>query len=84
VPAHPRLLASRGAEVAPQSLGFSKARWNNIRSLLRAALELVTPVSPGRHLTPLSPAWQALWDRLPMRRLKNRLSRLMHFAAPPA
>lgn len=56
VPADPRLLASRLAEIAPQTLGFSTARWNNIRSLLRAALGLVTAVAPGRHLSPLSPA----------------------------
>ena len=31
VPADPRLLASRLAEIAPQALGFSKARWNNVR-----------------------------------------------------
>ena len=81
VPADPRLLASRLAEIAPQALGFSKARWNNVRSLLRAALELVTAMAPGRHLTPLSPAWQALWDRLPTRTLKTRLSRLLHYCS---
>ena len=47
VPADPRLLASRLAEIAPQGVGFSKARWNNVRSLLRAALELVTAMAPG-------------------------------------
>ena len=81
VPADPRLLASRLAELAPLALGFSKPRWNNIRSLLRTALELVTAMAPGRHLTPLSPAWQALWDRLPSRTLKTRLSRLLHFCS---
>jgi integrase len=81
VPADPRLLASRLAEIAPQALGFSKPRWNNIRSLLRASLELVTAVAPGRHLTPLTPAWAVLWDRLPTRTLRTRLSRLMHYGS---
>ena len=81
VPADPRLLASRLAEIAPQALGFSKARWNNVRSLLRAALELVTAMAPGRHLTPLTPAWAALWERLPTRTLKTRLSRLLHYCS---
>ena len=81
IPADPRLLARRLAEIAPQALGFSKPRWNNVRSLLRAALDLVTTVSPGRHLTPLTPAWQALWDRLPGKRLKSGLSRLLHFCS---
>lgn len=70
IPADPRLLAKRLAEIAPETLGLSKARWNNIRSLLRASLELVTAIAPGRHLTPLTPAWKALWDRLPTRELK--------------
>ncbi len=81
VPADPRLLANRLAEIAPQALGFSKARWNNVRSLLRAALELVTAMAPGRHLTPLTPAWAALWERLPTRTLKSRLSRLLHYCS---
>ena len=81
VPADPRLLASRLAELAPLALGFSKGRWNNLRSLLRAALELVTAMAPGRHLTPLSPAWQALWDRLDSRSLRTRLSRLLHYCS---
>jgi integrase len=81
VPADPRLLASRLTEIAPQALGFSKARWSNVRSLLRAALELAAPVAPGRHLTPLTPTWAALWDRLPTRRLKTRLSRLLHYCS---
>lgn len=81
ITADPRLLASRLGEIAPTSLGFSKARWNNIRSLLRAALELVMAMAPGRHLTPLTPAWQALWDQLPTRTLKTRLSRLLHYCS---
>jgi hypothetical protein len=81
VPADPRLLASRLTEIAPQALGFSKARWSNVRSLLWAALELVTAMAPGRHSTPLSPAWRALWNRLPTRRLKTRLSRLLHYCS---
>jgi hypothetical protein len=56
VPADPRLLASRLTEIAPQAVGFSKARWNNVRSLLRAALETVTAMAPGRHPTPLTQA----------------------------
>lgn len=33
LPADPRLLSKRLAEVAPQSLGLSRGRWSNIRSL---------------------------------------------------
>jgi integrase len=38
-------------------------------------------MAPGRHLTPLTPTWQALWGRLPNRRLKTRLSRLLHYCS---
>lgn len=81
LPADPRLLGKRLAEVAPQSLGLVQARWNNIRSLFRASLKLVTPVAPGRHNTPFTPAWKALWVRLEEQTLKTRLSRLLHFCS---
>jgi hypothetical protein len=55
VPADARLLAGRLAEVAPAALGFSQRRWANARSLLRAALAMVAPVSPGRHQAVLTP-----------------------------
>ena len=51
VPADPRLLGKRLTEVAPQALGLSRGRWRNIRSLLRAALKLITDGStrPASH-----------------------------------
>jgi integrase len=79
IPADPRLLAARLAEIAPAAHGISRARWHNIRSLVSSALALVTSVSPGRHKQPLAPVWQALWDRLESRSMRTRLSRFMHF-----
>lgn len=84
LPADVRLLAKRLAEVAPHALGLSPGRWKNIRSLLRAALESVTPVAPGRHLTPLSLSWQTLWDQLGSRWMKTGLSRFLHFCSAAA
>ena len=84
VPADPRLLGKRLAEVAPQALGLSRGRWSNIRSLLRTAIQLIMPVAPGRHRTPLSPAWKALWVSLESQTLKTRLSRLFHFCSARA
>jgi hypothetical protein len=81
LPADPRLLANRLAEVAHITLGLSPGRWANVKSLLRAAMSLVCDMSPGRQLTPLSPSWQMLWERLPTRLQKTRLSRFMHFAS---
>ena len=79
IPADPRALGLRLKTVAPLAAGLSPGRWNNIRSLLRAALELIRPMTKGRSTTPLSPAWQALADRLPTRADRTQLSRLMHW-----
>ena len=81
VPADPRLLANRLSEVAEAAIGLSAGRWANVKSLLRAAMSQVREMSPGRHRTPLSPSWQTLWERLPTRLQKTRLSRFMHFAS---
>jgi integrase len=81
VPADPRLLAHRLSEVAEVAIGLSPGRWANVKSLLRAAMSQVREMSPGRHLTPLSASWQTLWERLPTRLQKMRLSRFMHFAS---
>ena len=79
VPADPRRLSARLTEVAPAALGLSRGRWANCRSLLRAALALVTPTAPGRHSVELSPAWQTLRKKLPSIRQHTRLSRFAHF-----
>lgn len=73
IPADPRLLRARLADVAPRALGLSPGRWSNIRSLIRAALNVTTDVAPGRLLTSLSPAWKALWDQ--------QISRFLRFCS---
>jgi hypothetical protein len=60
IPAEARLLASRLKEVAPAAIGISRGRWNNVRALLRSALALIQPTSPGRHQTDLLSEWLAL------------------------
>src|ERR1700732_861301 len=57
IPADGRLLASRLKEVAPAAIGISRGRWNNVRALLRTALALVQPISPGRNRNDLLPEW---------------------------
>jgi len=79
VPADPRGLALRLKTVAPLAAGLSPGRWNNIRSLFRAALALVRPMMKGRSTVPLTPAWQGLAERLPTRTDRTRLSRLMRW-----
>ena len=79
IPADPRALAQRLAAIAPLAAGLSARTWANVRSLFRAALELVRPMLKGRSTTRLSPAWQALHDQLPTRSDRMRLSRIMRW-----
>jgi hypothetical protein len=46
VSADPRRLAEALKEVAPLAIGMSVGRWANVRSLTRAGLALVQPMSP--------------------------------------
>jgi hypothetical protein len=79
IPAEAPLLANWLKGVAPAAIGISRGRWNNIRSLLRAALAFVQPISPGRNPNGLSPEWFKLSNKLPSRSDKIALSRLLHF-----
>jgi hypothetical protein len=80
VPADPRRLAVLLNEVSPIALGISPGRWANVRSLTRAGLALVQPMAPGRHITPLSSGWKALWKQLP-RPVQMALSRFARFCS---
>jgi hypothetical protein len=68
-------------EVAPAAIGISRGRWNNVRALLRTALALVQPISPGRHRNDLSPDWLALSNELGSRSDKIALSQVLHFCS---
>lgn len=78
VSADPRRLAEALKEVAPRAIGMSVGRWANVRSLTRAGLALVQPMSPGRYITPLSPGWKGPWKQLP-RPVRMALSRFARF-----
>ena len=79
IPANGRLLASRLKGVAPAAIGVSHGRWNNVRCLLRTALTLIQPISPGRNRNDLSPEWLVLWNQLASRSDKIALSRVLHY-----
>ena len=79
IPASPPVLRGRLDAVAPASIGLTKGRWSNVRSLLRKALEISgIAVMPGRHLEPLSTEWAEHMAELPTRTLKIGLSRFAH------
>ena len=79
IPASPPVLRGRLDAVAPASIGLTKGRWSNVRSLLRKALEISgVAVMPGRYLEPLSTEWAEHMAELPTRTLKIGLSRFAH------
>ena len=78
IPLNVKLLRCRLDEVAPESLGVSRLRWNNVRALLNRAIELKAKVMPSAQKGPVSPAWQALAEPLP-RANWYRLSALLRF-----
>jgi hypothetical protein len=78
IPAAPRHLAARLAEISPHAIGVTPRRLNNIRSLTRTALNLVRPILRGRNTNPLSPAWTDMLSQLPSRRARTSLSRFAH------
>lgn len=81
-PADPNALAVRLDLLTPAMAGLSKGSFANLKSRLRKALKLAGIVEvPGRHVTGLTPAWQALMDSLSNGRIRRGLSRFAHFAS---
>ena len=82
IPAEPRILRARLKEVSPAAVGVSASRWANVRSLVSSALiRAGITALPGRRLTPLSAAWQNLYDALPSETLRNALSRFVGYCS---
>ncbi|MGA8758535.1 MAG: hypothetical protein WB611_19870, partial [Stellaceae bacterium] len=81
IPADPRHLSAHLKEVAPRAIGISPRRWNNVRSMTRAALGLVRPMAPGRNANQPTPSWNALWGPLESKRVKTSLSRFVRFCS---
>ena len=81
LPASPKLLLPMLLELTPQRANRSPKTLANMRTLVKRALILTGAGRRVRHYgTPLSPAWQALYNQLPTKRLKYALSRLIHYA----
>lgn len=78
IDAEPGRLRRRLETIAPQALGLSRGRWNNIRSLVGKALALARPVLPGRGTARLLPEWEALLAPLARNRASNLLAMARH------
>jgi integrase len=79
MPAHPRYLRERLAGFQPAAAGVSRKRLQNVRSAVAFALDRYGLGGRRNYLAPLSPEVQDLYDRLPDKYLRCRLSRLLHF-----
>jgi integrase len=79
MPAHPRYLRERLTGFQPAAAGVSRKRLQNVRSAVAFALDRYGFGGRCDYLAPLSPAAQALYDRLSDRYFKCRLSRLLRF-----
>ena len=67
---------------SPATACISKARWHNLRSLALDALRHAGwPAIKGQTRQPLSPAWDALRDRLPNAQSQAGLSRFMSYCS---
>jgi integrase len=80
IDADPVRLRRRLETVAPQAVGLSRGRWNNIRSLLGKALAHARPMIPGRRVAPLLPEWQALLAPLSRNRAASLLAMTRHLS----
>ena len=80
IDADPARLRRRLETIAPQALGLSRGRWNNLRSLVGKALALARPMLPGRQAAQLLPEWEALLAPLPRNRAASLLALARHFS----
>ena len=76
IDADPARLRRRLETIAPEAVGLSRGRWNNIRSLIGKALALARPILPGRETARLLPEWEALFASL----TRNRATGLLAMA----
>ena len=79
VPTDMRILNSWLRRASPKAMGMSPSRWNNVRSLLRAAIALVQPVMSGRQEIPSRRSGPALYEQLTKVADRVRLTRLMRW-----
>ncbi|MBT3400535.1 MAG: site-specific integrase [Rhodospirillaceae bacterium] len=83
LPAHPGYYRSFFKGLHPEHCGLTLGRIRNIKSDILFAFRRVGCIG-GRHtyMTPLSPAWQALWDEAECADgLRRYVSRLMHYCS---
>jgi integrase len=82
IPANPRYLRERLANMTPAMANVSQGRWNNVLSLTRSALKRAgLSTMPGRSTEPLQREWVDLFRHLNHRRLREGLSRFARYCS---
>ncbi len=83
LPAHPRFYQSMFKGLHSEHCGLTKSRIANIKSDVMFALRHTGCIHQGHtYMAPLTPAWQALWDKASCAgRLRVYVSRLMHYCS---
>ena len=79
IPADPRTIMAWLNAASPLAHGITKRRWDNVRSLLRTALDLVRPMMPGRSKQELLPGWAGLYELIEKRADLIRVSALLRW-----
>ncbi len=83
VPADPKWLQPRLAQIAPAAIGLATKSWQNAVSDARAAMVHAGIVQSRRnHIDDLSPSWRRLWEAVlasRSRTLTPALCRFVHF-----
>lgn len=82
IPADPRLLRGRVAQITAAGAGLRPGRWRNIKSLCNAALTITGASTGGRRSTAaLHREWRDLLARIPDRYDRAKLSKLARFCS---
>lgn len=82
IPAHPGHLRKALEAFSPVAHDMSWARWRNVLSLLRAALQHAGLARmPGRHMSALAPEWAGLFSAVTNRKIRYGLSRFAHYCS---
>ncbi len=83
LPAHPGFYRPMFKGLHPEHCGLTKSRIANIKSDVLFALRYTGCIHQGHtYMAPLTPAWQALWDKADCAgRLRVYVSRLMHYCS---
>ena len=82
LPADPRLLRKKLANVHPAAVGMSVKRFANVRADVLQALNLGAPGITGRYdRSPLTSLWRSLYEACPTSWIRMKLSRFMRWCS---